>query len=82
MRRTRTLIFVATLNGVSGCFVGLATPLHVRYALAREYPWLEADYAAAYVHATEAWRTPFPGPPNAPLVLDHHGRLPQSVAQP
>jgi hypothetical protein len=80
MRRTRTLVFVETLAGVRGRFVGLAGPRQVHNALAAEYPWLEADYANAYAEATTLWRSQAI-PNRQPLVLDPHGRLSQAVAQ-
>jgi hypothetical protein len=82
MRRTRTLVFVETVMGVRGRLVGLAAVGQVHAALARVYPWLEADYAHAYADATMTWRTGLPpagGP--ASFVLDHYGRLEQGVAQ-
>jgi hypothetical protein len=82
MRRTRTLVFVETLNGLRGRFVGLATTVQVHYALARTYPWLEADYANAYATATTNWRSQSAPQNREPFVLDHYGRLSQGVAQP
>ena len=84
MRRTRALVFVETLGDVRGRFVGIARADEVRWALAREHPWLEADFAHAYESATRSWRTPpaqVPLPTRDPLVLDHHGRLEHSVAR-
>lgn len=78
MRHTRTLVFVETQGGVRGRFVGLASTEQTRWALARAYPWLEADYADAYAQATLLERTPSPGP--NPFVVDEAGRLTQSVA--
>jgi hypothetical protein len=82
MRQTGALLFVETVAGVRGRFVGLASPEHVRWALAHAYPWLEADYATAYAQATTARQTSNPNPnPNVdPFVLDDNGRLAQEVA--
>jgi hypothetical protein len=66
---------------VRGRFVGLAGPRHVHNALAAAYLWLEADYANAYAQATTLWRSQAI-PNREPLVLDHHGRLSQAVAEP
>jgi hypothetical protein len=84
MRRTRALVFVEAHAGVRGHFVGIAPAQEVRWALARAQPWLEADFAHAYERATQGWRTQAPVPgadPDARLVLDHHGRLEESVAR-
>jgi hypothetical protein len=88
MRRTRTLVFVETTVGVRGRFVGLASPVATRFALARTYPWLEADYSEAFARATVDRRsfaqtapTQIPRqPPYLPLIEDDHGRLSVDVA--
>jgi hypothetical protein len=78
VRQTHTLVFVETLGGVRGRLVGLAAPGRVRYGLAHAYPWLEADYAAAFAGSTEPYRT---GKPNKdPFVLDDGGRLARNTA--
>jgi hypothetical protein len=78
MRQTGALLFVETVGGVRGRFVGLASPEHVRWALAHAYPWLEADYAYAYAQATTSRQTPNPNV--EPFVLDDNGRLAENVA--
>lgn len=78
MRQTSTLVFVDTQGGVRGRFVGLATTEQTRWAMARAYPWLEADYAQAYANATAAQRTP--NPSTEPFVLDATGRLTHDTA--
>ena len=81
MRRTRTLVFVETVTGVRGRFVGLATVGQVCAALASAYPWLEADYAHAFAEASMTWRTGQLAGGQAAFVLDHYGRLAPGVAQ-
>lgn len=78
MRQTRALVFIETVGGIRGHFVGLAAPERVRWALGRAYPWLEADYAYAYSETLSASRTP--NPPGQPIVLDDGGRLPKDIA--
>ncbi len=78
MRQTGALVFVESVGGVRGRFVGLAAPERIRWALAHAYPWLEADYASAYAQATSTRQT---SNANAePFVLDEDGRLLQDVA--
>lgn len=84
MRRTRSLVFVETIGGVRGRFLGVAPADQVHWALSANYPWLEADYAEAYANATTQWRTqqlPASVPAAPAFVLDHHGRLSEAVAQ-
>jgi hypothetical protein len=78
MRQTRTLVFVDTQGGVRGRFVGLASNVQIRWALARAYPWLEADYAEAYSNATVAQRSPNSAAES--FVVDQTGRFTQDVA--
>jgi hypothetical protein len=78
MRGTRMLVFVETVSGIRGRFVGLAAPEAIRWALARSSPWLEADYAQAYAQATQGYRTPAGA--GEPFVVDARGRLSQQVA--
>jgi hypothetical protein len=48
MRALKTFVFVDSLGRIQDRFLGLAPPDTLRWALAREYPWLERAYAAAY----------------------------------
>jgi hypothetical protein len=48
MTGLRQFVFIGTQNGVTGRFLGMASPDDVRWALARRYPWLECAYAYAY----------------------------------
>jgi hypothetical protein len=48
MRGLRCCVFVDSSGAVAGSFVGAAAPSAVRWALAREYPWLERAYVQAY----------------------------------
>jgi hypothetical protein len=48
MRGLRCCVFIDSSGAVAGSFVGAAAPSAVRWALAREYPWLERAYVQAY----------------------------------
>ena len=48
MRSLKTFVFVESREGVDKRFIGVVAPDALRWALAREYPWLEDAYAQAY----------------------------------
>jgi len=48
MRGLRCFVFLETGAGVSRQFIGTCSPVDVRWALARKYPWLEDAFATAY----------------------------------
>jgi len=48
INRPLCLVFVETVGGLRKRFLGLASPDRVRWALARQYSWLESASAAAY----------------------------------
>jgi hypothetical protein len=48
MRGLRCFVFLETRGDVRRRFLGTAFPDKVRWALARQYPWLEAAFAQAY----------------------------------
>ena len=48
MRGLRCFVFLETRGDVRRRFLGTASPDKVRWALARQYPWLEAAFAQAY----------------------------------
>jgi hypothetical protein len=47
LRGLRCLVFVHTAPGVGQEFLGLASPVSIRRALASTYPWLDAAVADA-----------------------------------
>jgi hypothetical protein len=51
MRGLRCLVFLKETDAASRLFLGTASPSRVRWALARQYPWLEVAYAKAYSQA-------------------------------
>lgn len=59
MRGLRALVFVATVGSHDRRFLGMATPLDVRWRLAQEFPALEQALVYAYDQV-------FPPPPPAP----------------
>src|SRR5262245_515539 len=48
MRSLKTFVFVESREGLNKRFIGVVAPDVLRWALAREYPWLEDAYAEAY----------------------------------
>jgi hypothetical protein len=48
MKRVRCFLFVERKNGHEKRHLGWVDPAALRYALAREYPWLESAFADAY----------------------------------
>ena len=58
MKGVRCFVFVETACVVRRRFIGWAEPEKIRWALARQYPWLEKAYADAY-HETMTSSTTF-----------------------
>jgi len=48
MQALKTFVVVDSLGKIQDRFLGLVPPDTLRWAIAREYPWLERAYAAAY----------------------------------
>lgn len=48
MKGIECFVFLETAGSTRRRFVGWADPVRIRWALARQYPWLEAAYAEAY----------------------------------
>jgi hypothetical protein len=64
MKGVRTFVFLETAGEVRKKFLGFADPAAVRWALAKQYPWLEPAYANAYASVL----------PNS-IVVSNAGRL-------
>lgn len=47
-RKVRAFVFLETRGEIPGVYLGAAFTDQVRWALAQQYPWLEAAYARAY----------------------------------
>lgn len=65
MRGLRCCVFVDSSGAAAGSFVGAAAPSAVRWALAREYPWLERAYVQAYSAIFPGPAGELPMPPGA-----------------
>jgi hypothetical protein len=74
MRGLRCLVFVATVGGDPRRFIGLASPARLRWALARNCPWLEQAFASAYQGVLTGIV------PNQQLILSASGALDPSIA--
>ena len=48
MRSLKTFVFVESRDTIDKRFIGVVAPDVLRWALAREYPWLEESYARGY----------------------------------
>ena len=78
MRGLRCFVFLETKGDVDQQFLGIASPRGVRWALARQYPWLETAFAKAYANAY----IPEPGQTTPTLrILSDAGALTPEVAQ-
>jgi hypothetical protein len=57
MRGVRCFVFLHTVGSRDRCFLGMASPIEIRWRLAREYPALERALILAYA---QAFQSPVP----------------------
>lgn len=75
MRGLRCCVFVDSSGQTADSFVGAATPSAVRWALAREYPWLERAYVQAYAAIFPGPAGELPTPPPSAVPLSHEATV-------
>ncbi len=66
MKDIGCFVFIETAGAVRKRFVGWAEPARIRWALAKQYPWLERAYAEAYAAISSHGNA---------VIVSHHGRL-------
>jgi hypothetical protein len=54
LRGLKCFVFLETTGNLDKQFIGAALPANVRWALAKQYPWLEAAYIEAYATLTRS----------------------------
>lgn len=74
MRNLRSFVFVHREGGLTRRFLGIASPRQVRWALAMQYPWLEAAWAQAYASSRSALGHSVQQL-NDGVIRSHHGAL-------
>ena len=79
MRGVKCLVFLAEEAGRKQ-FVGTALPSKVRWALAKQYPWLEAAYVRAYYEVSKNFDPKLTHASNV-LITSDHGGLYDHIAQ-